>query len=482
MKIIMAAAECVPFAKTGGLADVMGALPKELVKNDHDVTVFLPKYSLIAEEFVQQFSLLDKITVPFAGEQKTCGIHQFRNGNVRYFFLGNQEYFGRSEIYGQADDGDRFGFFNSAVLSAIKKMELNADIIHVHDWHTAVIPLLLMEDSRFKDMGKRIKTVLTIHNLQFQGVFPKSVFTTGFELEESQFDSSAIEWNGNYNMLKTGILYADKVTTVSPAYRDEILTSQYGEGLESVLRKREEDLVGILNGLDTEFYNPATDLAIEMEFDHSSIEEKAVNKRKAQSLMGLPVKGNIPLTVMISRLAGQKGIDILEETLPELLQSREMQFILLGSGEEKFEDFFVQLAKKHPDKVAAHIGFDEDLAHQLYAGADIFLMPSHFEPCGLSQLISMRYGTVPVANQTGGLKDTVIEYDRNTQTGNGFLSDFTRNSPFKEAMGRALALYQESEHWEAIKKNGMEADYSWKQSSKVYEELYQELMSNFAAK
>lgn len=482
MKIIMAAAECVPFAKTGGLADVIGALPKELAENDHDVTIFLPKYSLIAEEFVQQFSLLEEITISFAGEQKTCNIHQFKNENVRYFFLENQEYFGRSQIYGQADDGERFGFFNNAVLTAIKKLELNADVIHVHDWHTAVIPLLLKEDSRFKNMGEGLKSVLTIHNLQFQGVFPKSVFTKGFKTEESQFDDSAIEWNGNYNMLKTGILYADKVTTVSPTYRDEILTSQYGEGLEKVLWQREEDLVGILNGLDTKFYNPATDLAIEMEFDHSSIEEKAVNKRKAQSLTGLPVNGNIPLTVMISRLAGQKGIDILEETLPELLQSKEMQFILLGSGEEKFEDFFRQLAKKFPDKVAAHIGFDEELAHQLYAGADIFLMPSHFEPCGLSQLISMRYGTVPVANKTGGLKDTVIEYDRITQTGNGFLSDFTRNSPFTEALKRALTLYQESEHWEAIKKNGMDADYSWKQSAKAYEELYQEMVSNLTAK
>lgn len=482
MKIIMAAAECVPFAKTGGLADVIGALPKELANNNHDVTVFLPKYSLIAEEFTEHFSLLEEISVPFGEETKKCGVYLYNDENIRYLFLENQQYFGRSQIYGEPDDGERFNFFSIAVLTAMKEMEVKADIIHVHDWHTAIIPLLIKEDTRFKRIGESAKSVLTIHNLQFQGIFPAAVFTNGFNIEENEFNLSSIEWKGKYNMLKTGISFADKVTTVSPSYRDEILTAQYGEGLEEVLKERKGDLVGILNGLDTQFYNPATDLAIEMEYDYSSIEEKAVNKRKAQSLMDLPVKGDIPLTAMISRLAGQKGIDILEETLPELLQSNDMQFILLGSGEEKFENFFVQLAKKFPDKVAVHIGFDEDLAHQLYAGADIFLMPSHFEPCGLSQLISMRYGTVPVANKTGGLKDTVIEYDRITQTGNGFLSDFTLNSPFTEAVKRALTLYQQSEHWEAIKKNGMDADYSWKQSAEAYEQLYQGLTKNLATK
>ncbi|MFO7605886.1 MAG: glycogen synthase GlgA, partial [Desulfurivibrionaceae bacterium] len=470
------AAECVPFAKTGGLADVIGALPKELAEYGHDVTVFMPKYGSIPEKFAKEFSLLEEIAVPFSGEQKKCAVFQYRNENVRYLFLGNPEYYERSQIYSQADDGERFGFFNIAVLTVMKQLELKADIIHVHDWHAAVIPLLLKEDSRFKTLGAASKTVLTIHNLQFQGVFPKSVFAEGFGLEGNQFEAMEVERNGKYNMLKTGILYADKVTTVSPSYRDEILTAQYGEGLEKVLQKRGGDLVGILNGLDTEFYNPATDLTIELEFDQSSIEGKAVNKRSAQSLMGLPVKGDIPLTIMISRLAGQKGINVLEEALPALLQSNDMQFILLGTGEAKSEEFFLDLARQYPDKVAVHIGFDENLAHQLYAGADIFLMPSHFEPCGLSQLISMRYGTVPVANKTGGLKDTVVEYDRRTKTGNGFLSDFSRNSPFNEAVERALTLYQESEHWEVIKQNGMKADYSWKKSANAYEALYQKLI------
>lgn len=475
MKIIMAAAECVPFAKTGGLADVMGALPIQLAEYGHEVTVFMPKYSLISEQYAKEFVLLEKIEIPFSGGQKECSIYQYSNKNVRYLFLGNQEFYERSQIYSQEDDGERFSFFNAAVLTVMEKLELEADIVHVHDWHAAIIPFLLKEDDRFKALGKGIKTVLTIHNLQFQGNFNKTVFTEGFGLDDALLDWGANDAKTNYNMLKTGILYADRITAVSPSYRDEIITARYGEGLENVLKQRQDDLTGILNGLDTETYNPATDLAIEMEFDHTSIEGKAINKRSAQTLMGLPVKGDIPLTAMISRLAGQKGIDILKDTLPDLLASNEMQFMLLGSGEEKYEKFFQELSRQFPGKVSVHIGFDENLAHQLYAGADIFLMPSHFEPCGLSQLISMRYGTVPVANRTGGLKDTVIEYDRHTKTGNGFLSDFIQGSSFDDAVKRAFTLYQESEHWEAIKQNGMAADYSWNQSAKAYEELYQKL-------
>lgn len=475
MKIVMAAAECVPFAKTGGLADVIGALPAKLAEYGHEVTVMMPKYGGIAEGFTAGFTLLAEIAVSFSGEQKTCAVFQYQKDQVRYLFLGNEEYYGGPEIYSQQDDGERFGFFNAAVLSVMQALELEADIIHVHDWHAAMIPFLLKEDTRFNQIGRKAKTILTIHNLQFQGKFSKALFENSFGLKESGFDEGAIDWNGDYNMLKTGILYADKITTVSPSYRDEILTAEYGEGLETVLQQRKDDLTGILNGLDTELYNPATDLSIEMEFDHTSVEGKAVNKRAAQTQMGLPVKGDVPLAVMISRLAGQKGIDVLEECLPRLLAVNEMQFILLGSGEEKSENFFRGLAEKFPRKVAAYIGFDENLAHQLYAGADIFLMPSHFEPCGLSQLISMRYGTVPVVNRTGGLKDTVVEYDTHSKTGNGFLSDFKHGSSFADAIERALALYPEPDHWGAIKQNGMNADYSWKPSAESYESLYGKL-------
>ena len=295
-------------------------------------------------------------------------------------------------------------------------------------------------------------------------------------MDERYYDEGMVEWRGDFNALKTGIFYADKVTTVSPTYRDEILTDFYGEKLNNLLQEKEQDLVGILNGIDTEVYNPATDLSIEREFDAMSLEGKQVNKRAIQLKAGLPERGDVPLLTMISRLAGQKGVDVLQEVLPALLKEEDVQFVLLGSGEEKYEQFFRELAADFPDKVYIHIGFDESFAHLLYAGADIFLMPSHFEPCGLSQLISMRYGTVPVANKTGGLKDTVVEYDENLKTGNGFLSDFSQNRPFDAALNRALTFYKQAEHWEAIKKNGMEGNYSWSRSAAEYAKLYERII------
>lgn len=476
MKIVMAAAECVPFVKTGGLADVAGALPKELAALEHEVTVILPKYSLIPDSYSEDFSLVKKIPVPFAGSEESYAVYEMVKDNVRYLFIENDDYFARDEIYSQKDDAERFAFFNYAVLSILEADICEADILHVHDWHAAMIPFLLAEDARYNKMHEKVKTILTIHNLQFQGVFSKAAFAENYKTDKRDFDEEAIEWNGDFNMLKTGILYADKVTTVSPSYRDEILTEQYGEGLHSILQKREMDLAGILNGLDTTVYNPATDLAIEMEFDHTSVEGKAVNKRAIQTRFGLPERGDVPLSIMVSRLSGQKGIDILEEALPEILDSSEMQFVLLGSGEEKYEDFFRRLETDYPGQVVAKIGFDEELAHLLYAGADIFLMPSHFEPCGLSQLISMRYGTIPVANKTGGLKDTVVEYAETLRSGNGFVSDFTKGESFSDALKRALSLYQQSESWESIKQNGMTGDYSWSRSAKEYQELYKALL------
>jgi starch synthase len=473
MRIVMAAAECVPFVKTGGLADVMGALPKELAALGHEVTVILPCYSLIPEEYKNGFSLKDEIEVPFKRSMNRYRLFEYELKGVQYVLVENEEYFARDQIYSQPDDGERFAFFNRAVLAVVESLEGSVDILHIHDWHTAMIPFLLKEDARYASLKETMKTILTIHNLQFQGWFPKSLLVEELEMDESYFHDEAASWHGNLNFLKTGILYADKVTTVSPTYRDEILTGPYGEKLDPLLREREADLIGILNGLDTEFYNPAADMAIEMVYDHTSIEDKAVNKRAIQSRFGLPERGDVPLLTMISRLSGQKGIDVLEQTLPGILKAQDMQFVLLGSGESQYEQFFRKLASEFPEKVAAHIGFDESLAHLLYAGADIFLMPSHFEPCGLSQLVSMQYGTVPVANKTGGLKDTVVEYDPTLRSGNGFLSDFSKQESFAEAMNRALSLYQQPEQWETIKQNGMQGDYSWSRSAKEYASVYE---------
>lgn len=474
MKIVMAAAECAPFAKAGGLADVIGALPKELSRLGHEIIVIVPKYSLISEEYTAEFILKESIEFNFKGQQKTFGVFEYDHAGVKFLFVENDSYFKRDQIYGE-DDAERYAFFNRAVLEIVLRQERQPDLIHVHDWHTATIPFLVKEDPRYASI-QAMKTVLTIHNLQFQGKFSKETFLENFEVDERYYDEGAVSWDGNFNALKTGISYVDKVTTVSPTYRNEILTDFYGEKLNSFLQEKEQDLVGILNGIDTEVYNSATDLAIEREFDAMSMEGKLVNKRAIQLKVGLPERGDVPLLTMISRLAGQKGIDVLQNVLPALLAEEDVQFVLLGSGEEKYEKFFRELATDFPDKVYIHVGFDEPFAHLLYAGADIFLMPSHFEPCGLSQLISMRYGTVPVANKTGGLKDTVIEYDGHLKTGNGFLSDFSQGEPFDQALNRALKFYQQPEHWEAIKKNGMEGDYSWSRSAAEYAKLYERIV------
>lgn len=474
MKIIMAAAECAPFAKAGGLADVMGALPKELSRLGHEIIVIIPKYSLIAEEYTAEFILKESLEFSFKEQPKTFGVFEYSNSGVKFLFVENDSYFKRDQIYGE-DDAERYAFFNRAVLEIIQREQQQPDLIHVHDWHTAAIPFLLKEDARYASI-KEAKTVLTIHNLQFQGKFSKKTFLENFEMDERYFDEGAVSWKGDFNALKTGASYVDKVTTVSPTYRDEILTEFYGEKLHTFLQEKEQDLVGILNGIDTEVYNPATDLAIEREFDVMNLEEKQVNKRAVQLKAGLPERGDVPLLTMISRLAGQKGIDVLQEVLPALLAEQAVQFVLLGSGEEKYEQFFKGLEANFPEKVYVHVGFDESFAHLLYAGADIFLMPSHFEPCGLSQLISMRYGTVPVANKTGGLKDTVIEYDGKLKSGNGFLSDFQQDKPYDVALNRCLSFYQQPEHWEAIKKNGMAGDYSWSRSAAEYAKLYERLI------
>ncbi|MGB6408313.1 MAG: glycogen synthase GlgA [Planococcus donghaensis] len=475
MKIVMAAAECAPFAKAGGLADVLGALPKELSRLGHEITVIIPKYSLIADKYASEFVLKETIDIAFKGQQKTFRVFEYEQSGVNYLFMEYDDYFERDQIYGQSDDAERYAFFNRAVLEIVQQRNLEPDIIHVHDWHTAVIPFLLKEDARYESI-KSAKSVLTIHNLQFQGKYSKKTFLENFEMDARYYDEGPVEWDGNFNSLKTGIFYANKVTTVSPTYRDEILTDFYGEKLNSLLQEKEQDLIGILNGIDLEVYNPATDLSIAREFDALSMEGKQVNKREVQLRAGLPDRGDVPLLTMISRLSGQKGIDVLQEVLPDLLSKEDVQFVLLGSGEEKYESFFRELDIDFPGQVSINIGFDEAFAHLLYAGADIFLMPSHFEPCGLSQLISMQYGTVPVANKTGGLKDTVLEYDENQKSGNGFLSDFSKDESFDSALQRCLSFYQQPDHWEAIKKNGMKGDYSWSRSAAEYAELYERLI------
>lgn len=473
MKIVMAAAECAPFAKAGGLADVMGALPQELARLGHEVQVFLPKYSLIDSRFQEQFQLIATPSFLFNNEETPYELYEYRARGVQFLFIGNDDYFKREQIYGP-DDAERYAFFTRAILDFLLQEETAPDVLHVHDWHTAMMPFLLKEGREYQALANQVRTVLTIHNIQFQGNFPKDVFLEQYGMDESYYENGQVAWFGQFNSLKAGIAYADKLTTVSPAYRDEILTEAYGEKLEGLLAERAEDLSGILNGIDTDAYNPETDEYIAKTYRSGDAAGKEANKRAVQKSCGLPERPDIPLLTMVSRLSGQKGIDILERSLPEFLEG-DIQFVLLGSGEAQFESFFERLEVDYAGKVSVHLGFDEAFAHQLYAGADIFLMPSHFEPCGLSQLISMRYGTVPVANRTGGLRDTVEEYDEQAMAGTGFLSDFKEGRHFEAALSRCLAFYDQPEHWNALIANGMSRDSSWSRSAREYEKLYKSL-------
>lgn len=475
MKVLFTVSECGPFVKSGGLADVAGSLPKELKSLGTDVRVILPKYGTIAENYKKQMKLIKDFTVSVGWRNQYCGIEELTFEGVTYYFVDNEYYFKREGLYGYFDDGERFAYFNRAVLEALAHLDFYPDVLHCHDWHTAMIPFLLrMEYYKRKGYGS-IRTVFTIHNLQFQGIFPQETLGDLLGLDGGAFHPENLEFYGNVNFMKGALVAADKITTVSPSYKQEIQTTQFGEKLDGLLRAREDDLIGILNGIDDKFYNPADDPLIYQTYTTSSIQKKAVNKREIQKYFGLPVRANTPLMVMISRMTRQKGFDLVKCVLREILQE-DIQVIMLGTGDYEYEEYFRQAASIYPEKLKVHIGFNENLAHRLYAAADLFLMPSLFEPCGLGQLIAMRYGAVPIVRETGGLNDTVHSWNELTGEGNGFSFSHFNAHDMLFTITRALSFYQHHT-WEAIVQKAMEMDHSWAQSAFRYNQLYAELAS-----
>lgn len=476
MKVLFAVSECAPFAKSGGLADVAGSLPKELNRLGTDVRVILPKYQSISDEYKQRMKKVKEFTVSVGWRNQYCGIEELTYQGITFYFIDNEYYFKRDGFYGYFDDGERFSFFNRAVLEAIKELDFYPDVLHCHDWHTAMIPYLLrMEYYKKKNYGL-IRTVFTIHNLQFQGIFPQSVLKELLGLEDQAFHPSHLEFYGNINFMKGALVAADKITTVSPTYKKEIQTPEYGEKLDGVLREREEDLLGILNGIDDDFYDPSKDSLIYKTYTKKDIAKKAVNKREIQKFFGLKQSAQTPLMVMISRLTRQKGIELIQCVLREILQE-DIQFIILGTGEGQYEHHLRQAARIYPEKLRVYTGFDEGLAHKLYAGADLFLMPSLFEPCGLGQMIAMKYGAVPIVRETGGLNDTVTAWNEYTGEGNGFSFSYYNAHDMLYTIRRALTFYHDKKTWERLVKQAMEMDYSWAQSAYSYNQLYAELTS-----
>ncbi|HHY12091.1 MAG TPA: glycogen synthase GlgA [Firmicutes bacterium] len=477
MKILIVSSEVAPFAKTGGLADVAGSLPKALILQGNDVRVVLPRYRNISD-----FTTIGDFPVQVGNRKTTCIVRTSRieaksdKGirQVPVYFLDNYHYFDREGYYAYPDEAERFSFFNTAVLNMCERLNFIPDVIHCNDWQSGFVPLLIRERKNLNPAWKDAATCYTIHNLRYQGNFPKEALQL-LNLPERYFHSEGVEFYGQVSFMKAGIVYTDVLNTVSETYSREIQTPEFGEGFEGILRKRGRDLYGIVNGINYHEFNPRTDPRIYKTYDSSSIEGKKENKHALQRELGLPISDR-PLMGIVSRLVDQKGLDILLESMHRIL-SMDVQFVLLGTGDSYYEDSFLSVKQRYPDKMAAIIGFSGVLAQKIYAGSDLFLMPSRYEPCGLGQLIAMRYGSIPVVRRTGGLQDTVLDYDASSGTGSGFVFwDYTSDGLIGAA-SRAVNTYDNKAVWRAFVANVMQQDFSWNRSAALYTELYMEALA-----
>ncbi|MDH7478687.1 MAG: glycogen synthase GlgA [Syntrophomonadaceae bacterium] len=466
MKILFVASEVVPFAKTGGLADVAGSLPQALKRLGHQVCVAMPRYKQI-----RKVEYLTDLPVPMDGKLETAIIRTTQNDGVTVFLIDNYKFFYRDGgLYDHPDDGERFNFFNKAVLAMLPYVDFKPEIIHCNDWHTGPLPLYLKTKFEEEPFYREIATLFTIHNLQYQGRFPKSMLRV-MSLGDEFFTPELLEYYGEVNYMKAGLLYADLLNTVSKQYAREIQTEEFGEGLDGLLRKRGIDLYGIVNGIDYQKFNPVTDPSIYHNYDLDHLEGKLENKRGLQRELNLP-ESDAPLLGITTRLAAQKGVDLLVAAIEDLVRMG-VQLVVLGTGEDRLQKQLAAAKMRYPEQVSVTLGFDATLAQKIYAGADIFLMPSRFEPCGLGQLISFRYGTVPVVRQTGGLMDTVSEFNPATGEGNGFVFKNYQPSELVAAVRRALEIYRSRDLWLMLIRNNMQMDFSWKRSAQEYVQLYE---------
>ncbi|MBP3599984.1 MAG: glycogen synthase GlgA [Clostridia bacterium] len=473
MKVLYASSEAYPFAMSGGLADVAGALPKALRKRFVGCRVVMPLYSSISEELRQKMTFVCSITVPVAWRRQYCGIFEAHVDGVIYYLIDNQYYFKRDGLYGHFDDAERFAFFSRAVLEIIPYIGFTPDVIHCNDWQTALIPIYLNAFYKFDELYKNMKTVFTIHNIQYQGKY-------GYELTEDVIGlpkecESLLDYDNCLNFMKGAIQCSDKVTTVSPTYSREILDPYYSHGLDSILKEFTYKLTGIVNGIDTDVYNPETDNLIYKNYSVEDISGKAYNKAELQKELGLPERADAPVIGIVTRLVKHKGIDLVKCVFEDLLKA-DLQFAILGSGEWEFETFFHEMAAKYPEKVGLKLGFNPQLAHRIYAGADIFLMPSQSEPCGLAQMVALRYGTIPIVRQTGGLNDTIT--DSGDNKGNGFTFSSYNAHDMLETIWRSIAGFSDKEGWAVLRERAMRCDNSWGTSANAYIRLYKEIVNN----
>ncbi len=471
LRILFVAAECAPFYKVGGLADVIGSLPQALQAMGHDVRVIIPRYRPIdAEQYAVK--RVDRfIDVPTADTARTTEVVESNFTSVPTYFVWDERFFGRDKVYGQPDELMAYVFFSRAVIEFLRAVDWTPDVLHAHDWHAGPALMYLATRGRREARFKSIASLLTIHNLFFQGAGGNALFRfAGFNQTPPRLIGEA---PGSVNWLARGIASADAINTVSPTYAKQILTREFGEGLSDLLHTRRDQLGGVLNGLDLHEWNPQTDPLLVERFDAGALKKRAANKRAVQDELKLKHKPRSLLIGMVSRLFEQKGLDILMEAASQLLQ-RDVQLAVLGSGDEKYHAALQSLTAQYPSRVGVDHNFNEPLARKIYGGCDAFLMPSHFEPCGLSQMIAMRYGAVPVVRATGGLADTVVDADRSQKHGTGFTFTAYTARALVGALDRALAAYQDPDRWQAIQRRGMAADFSWNASAQQYVELYRQ--------
>lgn len=484
MRILLASSEVAPFAKTGGLADVAGALPKAIHALGHDFRVVLPKYRMVDAAKYGLRRIVDSLPVPIAGRTENAALWEGAIGSVPVYFIQHDGYYNREALYqvkgeDYSDNAERFAFFSRAVMELTRVLDFHPAVYHCNDWQTGLVPTYLRTTFEGNQESRTAGVLFTVHNLGYQGLFPPEVLETA-NLDRKLFNPFGIEFYGKVNFLKAGLIFADLINTVSVKYSQEIQTEEFGHGLEGVLRSRAKDVHGILNGIDYEEWHPSRDAFIPTHFSRDKLAGKATCKADLQKSFRLPERPDVPLLAVISRLAPQKGMDLVAEAMDAML-ALDTQFVLLGTGDPDLHEAFQAAQKKHPKQVGLRLGFDVGLSHKIEAGSDIFLMPSRYEPCGLNQMYSLAYGTIPLVRATGGLEDTIQPFNPKTGAGNGFKFPGTTPAEFLATVQSAVGLYRKPDQWGRLVRNAMACDFSWGRSAKEYERLYQEIASRHAA-
>lgn len=476
MRILFASSEVAPFIKTGGLADVAGSLPQALAQEGHDVKVILPLYEGIATKWRDEMTFVKFFNVSLSWRQVYCGLFQLEREGVTYWFIDNEYYFKRWQLYGHFDDCERFAYFSRTVIEAPGQMEWAPDVIHCNDWQTALVPVYLLEDRHRIPQLAGTRSVFTIHNIEYQGRYGDQVLSDVIGLDTSYFNDGMLAYYADVNLMKGAIMAADFITTVSPSYAQELKTPFYAHGMDGIIRQQEFKVQGILNGIDVDLYNPMASSALPAAFSSKDLAGKAVCKRSLQKAVGLNECASVPLIACVSRLVGHKGFSLVTDALHQIMDL-DVQMVVLGTGDWQYEEAFRMAQQQYPGRFSAQLTYSGPLSTMIYAGADMFLMPSISEPCGLSQMIAMRYGSVPLVRETGGLKDTVTPYNKFTGKGRGFIFTDINSNDMMWVVREAVDLFHTNkEAWRALQDEGMTADFSWNHSAKEYLEIYQQIL------